>query len=154
MAGRPTAPPSSARSPDSAVPLARDCSIARALEVVGEQWTLLIIRDAIGRGRFLPLGWHGRSSRIEASGPHREQGSNHGKRRLLLSLLGPGDPQGSGYRVSGGGSVGENIFFAEGPFLSLVGHGWSSADKNPPTRRGLITAVTTLYQRVHGHPAG
>jgi hypothetical protein len=59
-----------------------------------------------------------------------------------------------GYRVSGGGAVGENIFFADGPFLYLVGQGWSSGNKNPPTRRGLITAVTTLYRRVHGHPAG
>jgi len=31
----------------------QDCSIARALEVVGERWTLLIIRDAfLGLGRF------------------------------------------------------------------------------------------------------
>lgn len=59
-----------------------------------------------------------------------------------------------GYRVSGGGSGGENIFFADGPFLYLVGQGWSSADKNPPTRAGLITAAMTLYRRVHGHPAG
>ena len=59
-----------------------------------------------------------------------------------------------GYRVSGGGSVGENIFFADGPFLYLVGQGWSSGDKDPPTRAGLIKAVTTLYRRVHGHPAG
>jgi hypothetical protein len=59
-----------------------------------------------------------------------------------------------GYRVSGGGSVGENIFFADGPFLYLVGQGWSSGDKNPPTRAGLIAAVTTLYRRVHRHPAG
>jgi hypothetical protein len=66
----------------------------------------------------------------------------------------PAIPRARGYRVSGGGSVGENIFFADGPFLYLVGQGWSSADKNAPTRRGLITAVTTLYQRVHGHPAG
>jgi hypothetical protein len=66
----------------------------------------------------------------------------------------PAVPRARGYRVSGGGSVGENIFFADGRFLYLVGQGWSSADKNPPTRRGLITAVTTLYQRVHGHPAG
>ena len=59
-----------------------------------------------------------------------------------------------GYRVSGGGTVGENIFFADGPFLYLVGQGWSSADTHPPTRAGLVTAVTTLYRRVHGHPAG
>ena len=31
----------------------QNCSIARALEIVGERWTLLIIRDAIlGRRRF------------------------------------------------------------------------------------------------------
>jgi hypothetical protein len=66
----------------------------------------------------------------------------------------PAIPGAQGYRVSGGGSVGENIFFADGPFLYLVGQGFSSADKNPPTRAGLITAATTLYQRVRGHPAG
>jgi hypothetical protein len=66
----------------------------------------------------------------------------------------PPIPGARGYRVSGGGVVGENIFFADGPFLYLVGQGWSSGNKNPPTRSGLITAVTTLYRRVHGHPAG
>ena len=31
----------------------QNCSIARALEVVGERWTLLIVRDAfLGRSRF------------------------------------------------------------------------------------------------------
>jgi hypothetical protein len=58
-----------------------------------------------------------------------------------------------GFRVSGG-SVGENIFFADGPFLYLVGQGFSGAATHPPTIAGLITAVTTLYRRVHGHPAG
>jgi hypothetical protein len=38
--------------------------------------------------------------------------------------------------------------------LYLVGQGFSSGDKHPPTRAGLITAVTTLYRRVYGHPAG
>jgi hypothetical protein len=66
----------------------------------------------------------------------------------------PAIPGAKGYRVSGGGSVGENILFADGPFLYLVGQGWSSGNKNPPTRAGLITAVTTLNQRVHGHTAG
>jgi hypothetical protein len=66
----------------------------------------------------------------------------------------PAIPGARGYRVSGGGSVGENIFFADGPFLYLVGQGWSTADKTPPTRASLIAAVTTLYRRVHNHPAG
>jgi hypothetical protein len=65
----------------------------------------------------------------------------------------PAVPGAQGYRVSGGGSVGENVFFADGPFLYLVGQGFSSADKNPPTRAGLIVAVQRLYARVHGHPA-
>jgi hypothetical protein len=66
----------------------------------------------------------------------------------------PAIPGARGYRVSGGGSGGENIFFVDGPFLYLVGQGWSSGDKTPPTRAGLIAAVKKLYTRVHGHPAG
>jgi hypothetical protein len=66
----------------------------------------------------------------------------------------PAIPGAKGYRVSGGSSVGENIFFADGPFLYLVGQGFSSGDKSPPTRAGLIAAVQKLYRRVHGHPAG
>lgn len=66
----------------------------------------------------------------------------------------PAIPGARGYRVSGGGGAGENIYFADGPFLYLVGQGSSSVGKNQPTRAGLITAVTTLYRRVHGHPAG
>jgi hypothetical protein len=66
----------------------------------------------------------------------------------------PPIPGAKGYRVSGGGSVGENVFFADGPFLYLVGQGFSSADKTPPPRAGLIAAVKKLYKRVHGHPAG
>ena len=66
----------------------------------------------------------------------------------------PAIPGAEGYRVSGGGSVGENIFFADGPFLYLIGQGWPSGEKNSPTRAGLIAAATNLYRRVHGHPAG
>ena len=65
----------------------------------------------------------------------------------------PGIPGARGYRVSGGGGIGENIYFADGPFLYLVGQGFTSVDKNPPTRAGLITAVRALSRRVHAHPA-
>lgn len=65
----------------------------------------------------------------------------------------PAVPGGRGYRVVGHGQVGENIFFADGPFLYLVGAGWSAGIGNPPTRAGLIAAVTKLYERVHGRPA-
>lgn len=66
----------------------------------------------------------------------------------------PAIPGAKGYSVSGGGATGENLFFADGPFLYLVGQGYSSANTNPPTRADLIAAATTLYRRVHGHPAG
>jgi len=62
-------------------------------------------------------------------------------------------PGARGYRESGGGQVGENVLFADGPFVYLVGQGFSSADKNAPTEAGLIAAVKKLYMRVHGHRA-
>jgi hypothetical protein len=82
---------------------------------------------------------------------YKTQTTAHGGSFAAFSV--PAIPGARGYRVSGGGSFGENVFFADGPFLYLVGQGGSSADKNPPTRAGLVTAVTTLYRRVHGHPA-
>jgi hypothetical protein len=66
----------------------------------------------------------------------------------------PAIPGSKGFRVSGGGSGAENFLFADGPFVYLIGQGWSAAEKNPPTHAGLIAAVTKLYKRVHGHPAG
>jgi hypothetical protein len=65
----------------------------------------------------------------------------------------PAIPGAQGCRVSGG-TVEKNISFADGPFLYLVGQGFSSADKNQPTRAGLISTVTSLYRRVHGHAPG
>jgi hypothetical protein len=63
-------------------------------------------------------------------------------------------PGALGWRETGGGFVGENVLFADGPFLYLLGQGWSAGDKHPPTLAGLIAAVKKLYTRVHGHPAG
>lgn len=65
-----------------------------------------------------------------------------------------GVPGARGFELSGAGQIGENVFFADGPFLYLVGQGFAMTDTNPPTRAGLITAVKKLYQRVHGRPAG
>jgi hypothetical protein len=64
-----------------------------------------------------------------------------------------GVPGAHGFELSGAGEVGDNIFFADGPFLYLVGTGWAMNDPNPPTRAGLIAAVRKLYGRVHGRPA-
>lgn len=65
----------------------------------------------------------------------------------------PAIPGARGFRVLGQGQVGENVFFADGPFLYLVGAGWPITEKSPPTRAALIAAVEKLYARVHGHPA-
>jgi hypothetical protein len=66
----------------------------------------------------------------------------------------PGIAAARGYRAAGNGQVGENVLFADGPFLYLVGEGWSTGDRHPPTRAELLTGVRKLYRRVHGHPAG
>jgi hypothetical protein len=62
-------------------------------------------------------------------------------------------PGAKGFRVVGHGQVAENVFFADGPFLYLVGAGWPISDKQPPSRAQLVSAVTRLYKRVHGRPA-
>jgi hypothetical protein len=41
-------------------------------------------------------------------------------------------PGARGFHAVGGGFVGDNILFADGPFLYLVGDGWSAGVKEPP----------------------
>ncbi len=65
----------------------------------------------------------------------------------------PGIAAAHGYHVSGNGFIGENILFADGRFLYLVGEGWTAGEKNAPTRADLVAAVTKLYERVQSHPA-
>jgi hypothetical protein len=62
----------------------------------------------------------------------------------------PTVPGARGYRISAGGLFGDNVYFADGSFLYLVGQNWSSRNKKLPTRAALITAVQNLYTRVHG----
>jgi hypothetical protein len=62
-------------------------------------------------------------------------------------------PGAKGFRVIGHGQVAENVFFADGPFLYLIGAGWPTSDKQPPARAQLVAAATKLYKRVHGRPA-
>jgi hypothetical protein len=47
---------------------------------------------------------------------------------------------------------GENVLFADGSFLYLVGYGWIG-NAHSPKHSALIDAATKLYVRVHGHPA-
>jgi hypothetical protein len=62
-------------------------------------------------------------------------------------------PGAVGFGACVGNSGGENIVFADGSFLYLVGNGWSGSAHNP-RRAALIGAATKLDKRVHGHPAG
>lgn len=55
--------------------------------------------------------------------------------------------------VGFGGSGGENVVFADGTFLYLVGNAWAARSTHNPRHAALIDATTKLYQRVHGHPA-
>ncbi len=61
-------------------------------------------------------------------------------------------PGAHGYHLGGtaGNFEGDNIEFADGPFLYLVGNGWTAGSNTPP-RSNLIAAATKLYERVHGH---
>ena len=61
-------------------------------------------------------------------------------------------PGAFGYGFSGSGEGGENVVFADGPFLYFVGYGWVG-NARTPEHSTLIDAATTLYVRVHGHPA-
>jgi hypothetical protein len=64
-------------------------------------------------------------------------------------------PGAHGYHLGGtaGSFEGDNIEFADGPFLYLVGNGWKTGIANTPPRANLIAAATKLYKRVHGHAA-
>ena len=64
-------------------------------------------------------------------------------------------PGARGYHLdgtAGGGFEGDNVLFADGPFLYLVGNGWTRGMTNTPPRSALIAAATKLYRRGHGHP--
>lgn len=62
-------------------------------------------------------------------------------------------PGAIGFGSTQASSGGENILFADGPFVYLAGNSWTGSRHNPK-RAALIKAASTLYQRVHGHPAG
>jgi hypothetical protein len=64
-----------------------------------------------------------------------------------------GIPGGRGYYASSAGGAGDNLVFADGPFLYFVGFGWNAKPKNLPTQAQLLAAASRLYKRVHGHPA-
>jgi hypothetical protein len=64
-------------------------------------------------------------------------------------------PGAHGYHLGGtaGSFEGDNVEFADGPFLYLIGNGWQTGIGNTPPRSNLIAAATKLYNRVYGHAA-
>ena len=63
-----------------------------------------------------------------------------------------GIPGARGYHLTSPGGAGDNVLFADGPFVYFVGFGWSAKTKNMPTRAQLIAAAARVYKRVRGHP--
>jgi hypothetical protein len=62
-----------------------------------------------------------------------------------------GIPGAAGFHLVGGGSFeGDNIAFADGPYLYLVGQGWGVNVRPAASRAALVGAAQSLYKRVHG----
>jgi hypothetical protein len=59
-------------------------------------------------------------------------------------------PGARGYHVTGPGTDDENVLFADGPFLYLVGEAWPTGAYGAAARAGFVAGVTKLYRRVHG----
>jgi len=79
---------------------------------------------------------------------------NRGGVKMQTPFPVPGIPGASGWTSTGNdGFSGHNIIFADGPFTYLLGMGWGSQAKSPPTPAQLIAATRALFKRVHGRPA-
>jgi hypothetical protein len=85
------------------------------------------------------------SARAELAAEVRYEKAYHAPLTFRVSTI-PG-------AVGFGGGGGENIVFADGPFLYLVGNAVLGSTTHNPRHAALIEAATKLYQRVHGHPA-
>jgi hypothetical protein len=94
------------------------------------------------------------SARAElAANVRDEQGTSKPPKFTYAAFPVKGIPGARGYHLTSPGSAGDNVVFADGPFLYFVGFGWSAKTNNVPTRTQLIAAATRLYKRVRGHPA-
>ena len=71
----------------------------------------------------------------------------HGATQFSVKTI----PGAVGYDLTNPTSSGENVLFADGPFLYIVGYGWYGSARNPK-HAALVEAATKLYARVRGHP--
>lgn len=62
-------------------------------------------------------------------------------------------PGAMGYGFSRSTGGGENVLFADGSFLYLVGYGWYGSVVHNPRHAALIDAARKLYARVRRYPA-
>jgi hypothetical protein len=60
-----------------------------------------------------------------------------------------GIPGVRGFDLVGGGNVGHNVVFTDGPYYYLVGAGYPTGASKPPTQAQVVAAAQTLYRRVH-----
>jgi hypothetical protein len=88
------------------------------------------------------------SARAELAATLRDEKQLRGS-ATFTTFADPQVPGARGYRTLGSGFSGDNVLFADGPYLYLLGQGWGSSEKEPP-RAALFAAVRTLYARVHG----
>lgn len=88
------------------------------------------------------------SARSALAATFRYDTAPSGGQKLVATFTDAAVPGSRGYEVSGNGGHGANILFADGPFVYLVGEGWSDGSTAPP-RSGLLAALTHLYKRVH-----
>jgi hypothetical protein len=94
------------------------------------------------------------SARAElAANVRDEQSGSKPPKSTYTAFRVNGIPGARGYHLTSPGSAGDNVVFADGPFVYFVGFGWSAKTKDMPTRTQLIAAATRLYKRVRGRPA-
>jgi hypothetical protein len=78
---------------------------------------------------------------------------NRGEATAYKPFAVPGIPGAHGFSLPASDHTGENIIFADGPFIYWIGAGWGNQVRDPPTQADLIHAANILYGRVHGRPA-
>jgi urease gamma subunit len=110
------------------------------------------VRDRAAVSWVMRLG-SAQAARREVTAAVRDamaDGKERGHRYVAFSVEGIRGAR--GFRLTSPGSAGDNVMFADGPFVYLVGTKWDPFTRRPPPRANLVAAARTLYKRVRGHP--
>ena len=92
------------------------------------------------------------AARAELVANVRDAASPGKRPRSYTAFRVSGIPGARGYHLTSSSGSGDNVVFADGPFVYFVGFGWTGQPKNRPTRAELLAAATRLYIRTRGHP--